>query len=256
MQGLNIKPKKIIKDLTAFICKTISNKGFDKVILGLSGGLDSTIVAFLAAKALGRDNVMGVIMPYGKLSKESTKDAKRVVDILNIRAEYIDIAPMVDAYFKKAGNSSMLRRGNKMARERMSILYDLSKKYNSIVIGTSNKTETLLGYGTIHGDCAWAMNPIGNLYKSQLRILARDLGVPRLIIDKPPTAGLWDGQTDEEELGYSYADIDNLLFHMLDKKLSSKELLKKGFDKEFISDIRKKIKNNRFKSQPPIIAKI
>jgi len=250
------KYKNLEKRLVGFIKKTVSAKGFNKVILGLSGGLDSTVVAFLSVKALGKNNVRVVIMPYGKLSDPSTKDARKIIKILGIKADYVDISPMIDAYFRNIKRPGHLRRGNKMARERMSILYDLSKNYNSIVIGASNRTETLLGYGTLHGDCAWSLNPIGSLYKTQVRVLAREIGVPSFIIDKPPTAGLWEGQTDEDELGYTYADIDNLLFSMLDKKLSDKELLKKGFDRKFITDIKKKIKNNRFKSQPPEVAKI
>ncbi|NQT95691.1 MAG: NAD+ synthase [Candidatus Omnitrophica bacterium] len=252
-----MKSREMSRKLISFIKKTVASKGFSRVILGLSGGLDSSIVAFLSVKALGKDNVIGVLMPYGRFSKKSVADAKKIARILKISTtEHVDISPMVNAYFKKEKSTCHIRRGNKMARERMSILYDLSKKHNALVIGTSNKTEALLGYGTLHGDCAWALNPIGNLYKTQLRSLAKDIGIPSFVINKPPTAGLWDGQTDEDELGYTYDDIDKLLFLIIDKRLDNKELVKKGFDKEFISDIRIRIKNNKFKLQPPMVAKI
>ncbi|MFC1807370.1 NAD+ synthase [Candidatus Omnitrophota bacterium] len=256
MESLNINPKNSIKKLTAFISNTVKSKGFEKVILGLSGGLDSSVVAYLSQKALGRENVIGVFMPYGKLSNECLRQGKKVAASLKIRSERIDISGMIEAYRLKAKDMDRVRLGNKMARERMSILYDLSKKYNALVIGTSNKTEILLGYGTMHGDVACALNPLGNLYKSQVRILARSLGVPSGIICRPPTAGLWHGQTDEDELGYTYEDIDKLLFCMIDKNLTKRDLLKKGFDEVFIRDIRERIRSNRFKSCPPVIATV
>lgn len=256
MKDFRIDPGKIVNKLTGFISKTVKSKGFGRVILGLSGGIDSTVVAYLCKRALGADNVVGVIMPYGGLSRKSVQDAKRLAGMLKIRTEYIDISPIIDTYFTKAKDADKIRRGNKMARERMSILYDLSKKYNSLVIGTSNKTEILLGYGTIYGDIACALNPIGGLYKTQLKSLARYLGIPSYITNKVPTAGLWPRQTDEDELGYRYADIDRLLFLIVEKGLSNRALLKKGMDKQFILEIRKRIRDNRFKSQLPIIAKV
>jgi len=255
MKNFDIDTKKVARELVNFISEGVSLKGFKKVMLGLSGGLDSTTVAYLAKKALGKDNVIGVLMPYGRLSQEALRDAKKIERILKIKTFHVNISPMVNAYFKKIKSADKIRRGNKMARERMSILYDLSKKHNALVIGTSNRTEILLGYGTIHGDCACAINPVGGLYKTQLRALAKSIGVPSYIIDKAPSADLWSGQTDEDELGYAYKDIDKLLFYMVDKRLIDKELLKKGFDRKFILHIRKKIRENRFKSQPPLIAK-
>ncbi|MFH1867590.1 MAG: NAD+ synthase [Candidatus Omnitrophota bacterium] len=256
MKSFHINPKVVANKLTDFISKSVKNKGFRKVVLGLSGGLDSTAVAYLSKRALGPSNVIGILMPYGKLSSASVKDAKRVAMRLKIMTNNIDISDSIDAYFKKEKSADCIRRGNKMARERMSILYDMSKKYNALVIGTSNKTEALLGYGTIHGDCAWAMNPIGALYKTQLKDLSRHLGVPSDIINKAPSAGLWDGQTDEDELGYRYEDIDRLLFFMVDKRLSDTALANKGFGRKFIIDIRKKISANRFKSEAPLVAKL
>jgi NAD+ synthase len=256
MRGLGIKPRLITKRLKSFISGTMSAKGFSKAVLGLSGGLDSAVTAYLCVAALGKDNITGIIMPYARSFSDSVYHAEKIARILKIKTELVDIRPMVDAYFKKDKSTDNLRRGNKMARERMSILYDLSRRYNALVIGTSNRTEILLGYGTIHGDCACALNPIGGLYKTQLRVLAQYLGVPSYIINKPPSAGLWHGQTDEGEIGYAYSKIDELLFFMIDKKMNDKRLIAKGFDETFIRYIRDRIRKNTFKSRPPVIAKI
>jgi NAD+ synthase len=254
MRDFNIKPRVVADKLKHFILSATSCKGFGKVILGLSGGLDSTVVAYLSVSALGRNNLIGVIMPYGRISPDSLDHAKKIARILKIKTEIIDIKPMVDAYFRIVRTSDNLRLGNKMARERMSVLYDLSQTHNALVIGTSNRTEILLGYGTVHGDCACAINPVGGLYKTQLRALAEYLGVPTYIMKKPPSAGLWHGQTDEEEIGYAYSDIDRLLFFMIDKKMKDKKLIEKGFSDVFIKDIRERISKNKFKSQLPLIA--
>jgi NAD+ synthase len=256
MEDFNIKPRVVADKLKNFILSKVSCKGFSKVVLGLSGGLDSTVVAYLSVLALGRENLIGVIMPYGRISSDSSDHAKKIARILKIKTETIDIKPMVDAYAKSVKGLDNLRLGNKMARERMSILYDLSQAYSALVIGTSNKTERILGYGTIHGDCACAVNPIGALYKTQVRELAEYLGVPSYIIKKPPSAGLWHGQTDEEEIGYTYSDIDKLLFLMIDNKVKNKKLIEEGFSEVFIKDMRYRISKNRFKSQLPVIAKI
>jgi NAD+ synthase len=256
MDNLNIRPRLVAEKLKSFISDAVLSKGFSKVILGLSGGLDSTVVAYLSVHALGSKNVIGIIMPYGRLSSQSSSHAKKIAKILKIKTDIVDIKPMVDAYFKNRKIFDNLRRGNKMARERMSVLYDLSQEYKALVIGTSNFTERLLGYGTIHGDCACAINPVGRLYKTQLRMLAGYLGVPSYIIKKPPTAGLWQGQTDEAEIGYTYKEIDRLLFFMIEKKMKDKELGSKGFDKVFIQHIRGRIRKNKFKSQLPVIAKL
>ena len=256
MKNFSIKPKAVTEKLINFISGTIRAKGFDKVVLGLSGGLDSTVVAYLSEKALGKNGLICVIMPYGRLSVKPMNDAKKIARTLKIKPKCIDISAMVDAYFRKMPISDNIRRGNKMARERMSILYDLSQKYNALVIGTSNKTEILLGYGTLHGDCACAINPLGGLYKTQLRELARYLGVPDFILTKPPSADLWQGQSDETEIGYSYSDIDRLLYFMVDRKCSEATLIRQGFSSEFIKDIKARIKKNAFKTQPPLIARL
>ena len=278
MKGFDINPGLVAGKLKGFISAAVSAKGFGKVVLGLSGGLDSTVVAYLSASALGRDNLIGIIMPYGNLSPEALDHAGKIAGRLGIKTEIIDIKPMIDAYFvvqeriagttenrsqllqsdflEKTKTSDDLRRGNKMARERMSVLYDFSQKHDALVIGTSNRTEILLGYGTIHGDCACAINPVGGLYKTQLRQLAKYLGVPSCILKKPPSAGLWRGQTDEDEIGYTYSEIDRLLFLMIDKKMNDKKLIAEGFDETFIEDIRSRIRKNKFKSRLPLVAKI
>jgi len=256
MKELKINSSRVKGKLIDFIQKSVRSSGFKRVVLGLSGGLDSSTVACLSARALGPKNVIGIIMPYKTTQKRDIIDAKKLSKTLGIQIEYIDISNMVDAYFKKIDLKDNLRRGNKMARERMSILYDHSKECNALVIGTGNKTEILLGYGTMYGDMACAINPLGELYKTQVIQLAKSLKVPASVINKPPSAGFWKGQTDENELGFKYKDIDMLLYYLIDKKYTMSQLLKKGFDVNFICSIKEKIKNNTFKSKLPKIAKL
>jgi NAD+ synthase len=163
---------------------------------------------------------------------------------------------MVDSFFSDDPEADVIRRGNKMARERMCIIYDFSSKYKTLVIGTSNKTELLLGYGTIFGDLACAINPIGDLYKSQIRQLAGYFNVPQEIVEKSPSADLWHGQTDEDELGYTYDEIDRLLYYMIDLRYSDKMLEEQNFHLSMVSDIRNRIQKSQFKRRPPIIAKL
>lgn len=244
------------KILTAFIKEELAKFGFKKAVLGLSGGLDSTVCAFLAARALGPKNVLGLIMPYGTSFGEDVRDAIGAARLLKIRHKTIDVAPMVDAYFKKYPTENRVRRGNKIARERMSILYDFSGREKALILGTSNKTELLIGYGTIHGDLASAINPMGDLYKTQVRQMARYLEVPAKIQKKLPTAGLWTGQTDEGEIGMTYAELDEILFHLVDERESKEELLAHGFPRVKIEKIMSMIKSSEFKRQLPPIAKI
>lgn len=245
-----------VKILTTFIKEELSKSGFKKGILGLSGGLDSSVCAFLAAKALGPKNVIALIMPYGRSFGGEVEDAQDVARLLKIKATVIDIAPMVDAYFKRHPTGNRVRLGNKMARERMSILYDHSAREKALILGTSNKTELLIGYGTIHGDMACAINPMGDLYKIQVRELAACLGVPKKIRRKLPTAGLWAGQTDEVEIGLTYAEIDQVLYYLVDERESKDEVIARGFRKAHVEKILSLIKNSEFKRQMPPIAKI
>jgi NAD+ synthase len=245
-----------VKILTTFIREELAKAGFTKGVLGLSGGLDSSVCAFLAAKALGPKNVLGLMMPYGRKFGGDMDDARDVAGALKIRSRVIDIAPMVDAYFAAQPSEDRVRKGNKMARERMSILYDFSARDKALILGTSNKTELLLGYGTIHGDMACGVNPLGDLYKTQVRQLAAELGVPEKIRTKLPTAGLWEGQTDEDELGMTYAEIDRILYALVDDRESRAQVIARGFKKENVDAILARIKASEFKRQMPPIAKI
>lgn len=244
------------KLLTKFIREELAKFNFANGILGLSGGLDSTVSAFLTARALGPDHVIGLMMPYGTTFSQDKDDAAEVIKLLGIRTHTIDISPSVDAYYDAHPTAEHMLKGNKMARERMSVLYDFSEREKALIIGTSNKTELLLGYGTLHGDMACAINPIGDLYKTQVRALGHHLGVPEQILKKAPTAGLWDGQTDEEELGLTYSEIDKILFQLVDLRQSRTEVLAAGFDPGKTDKLIRMIKNSEFKRGMPPIAKI
>lgn len=244
------------KILTKFIKEELAKFDFSRGLLGLSGGLDSTVCAFLASKALGPENVLALILPYGDTFGGSTDDAEEVVRILGIGSRVINIAPMVNVYFKDHPSDNKILIGNKMARERMSILYDYSARERALILGTSNKTELLLGYGTIHGDMACAINPLGDLYKTQIRELAKYLGVPEQIQKKAPTAGLWEGQTDEDELGLTYEKVDKLLYQMVDKRQTAEDAIALGFEKEMVERVISLIKKSEFKRKLPPIAKL
>jgi NAD+ synthase len=244
------------KLLVRFIRDEIGRGGFTKAVLGLSGGLDSAVCAALAARALGPKNVLGLIMPCGTGFTEDVRDAESLARRLGVRHETIDIAPQIDAYFSAHPTRDRVRRGNKMARERMAILYDRSAAEGALVLGTSNKTELLIGYGTIHGDTACAINPMGDLYKTQVRVLGRHLRLPAGILKKIPTAGLWPGQTDEGEIGLSYAELDAVLYELVDERRSAKEVIDLGFKKEEVEKIQALIVNSEFKRKMPPIAKI
>jgi len=244
------------KLLTNFIKEELTKFHFEKALLGLSGGLDSSVTAFLCARAMGSKNVLALIMPYGESFKKDVSHAENVVKILGINAKTINIKPMIDAYFSKYPTNNKILKGNKMARERMSILYDFSSREKAMVIGTSNKTELLLGYGTIHGDMASGINPIGDLYKTQVRELGKHLGIPGEILNKTPSAGFWPGQTDEEEIGIDYEKIDQILIQMVDLRKQKKDLLSMGFSENILNKIIEMIKNSEFKRKLPPIPKI
>ncbi|GFP20996.1 NAD+ synthase [Candidatus Hakubella thermalkaliphila] len=242
--------------LTDFVRSETHRVGFDRVVVGLSGGVDSSLSTFVAVEALSKENVIALLMPYETSRKESTDDARMVVNLLGIDSKVIDITPMVDAYFGMFPEADERRRGNKMARERMSILYDHSAALGALVLGTSNKTELLLGYGTIYGDMASAINPLGDLYKTQIRQVARAFGVPEKIIAKAPTADLWMDQTDEKELGFTYEDVDKLLYLMVDKRYDRESLVEVGFQKEFVNRVYQMVQRSHYKRRPPLIAKL
>ncbi len=242
--------------LIQFIKDELNNAGFTKAVIGLSGGIDSAVSTYLAVEALGAKNVLVVMMPYKTSSPESKADAEIIVKDLGIRSTLVDITSMVEPLFESQKISDNLRKGNIMARQRMIVLYDLSQKEQSLVIGTSNKTESMLGYGTLYGDMACAINPLGDLYKTHIWDLAEELGISKKIIQKKPTADLWQGQTDESELGFSYREADRLLYFMVDERRTDEELEGLGFAKSFILNVRRKIQINQFKRRPPVVAKI
>jgi NAD+ synthase len=240
--------------LTGFLRDGTTNAGFSKAVLGLSGGIDSAAVAFLAAEAMGPENVLAVLLPYKTSNPKSASDAMLVVKQLGIRHETVDITPMVEPLFD--ASMDPLRKGNIMARERMIVLYDRSARESALVFGTSNKTEILLGYGTQFGDTACALNPLGDLYKTQVWQLGEALGVPRAIVEKKPSADLWEGQTDEQELGFSYHTADRLLYAMIDEQRTDEDLASRGFEPHLIEKVRRMVRRNQYKRVPPVIAKL
>lgn len=245
------------KILTGFIANEARKAGFERVVVGLSGGVDSALSACLAAEALGPANVHALLMPYKSSSPESAEHAGLLVQALGIPSLTMDITPMVDAYFARFPDADQMRRGNKMARERMTILFDHSARLGALVLGTSNKTELLLGYGTLHGDMASALNPLGDLYKTQVRALARHVGVPAVIIEKQPSADLWVGQTDEAELGFTYEAVDRLLYLLVDRRYEPGELAaEEGIDPEFVRAVAHRIQSSQYKRSLPVIGKI
>ncbi len=256
MGRIPTNPALLQRILTAFIANEVHKVGMERVVVGLSGGVDSALSAFLATKALEPEHVLALKMPYKTSSKESLEHADLVIAATGIQSLAVDISPQIDAYFARFPEADNLRRGNKMARERMTILYDHSARWQALVLGTSNKTELLLGYGTLHGDMASAVNPLGDLYKTQVWALAEFVGVPRPIVEKQPSADLWAGQTDEAELGFSYREIDELLYLMVDQRYSREELCAEGFAAVFIDQISHRIMNSQYKRRLPVIAKV
>lgn len=242
--------------LEGFLKTEVERTGLRRVVVGLSGGIDSTLAAYLAARALGRSGVVGVLMPYRTSSPSSVTDAEAVVGALGIVAERFEISELVDMFAAKAGKIGPRRLGNVMARVRMLVLYDRSVEHDALVLGTSNKTELLLGYGTIHGDLASALNPLGDLYKTQVRDLSRALGVPRTILDKAPSADLWPDQTDEADLGVTYDEVDRILALLVDARVSTETIIARGFRRATVLRVRHRIMSSQFKRRLPLIAKV
>lgn len=242
--------------LLAFIRNEISKFGFRSAVFGLSGGVDSAVVCELAARALGPENVLAVLMPYRTSSPESVHHALMMVEKTDVQSEEVDISSAADAFFKAVPGAGKLRMGNIMSRTRMLYLYDISARDARLVVGTSNKTELLLGYGTLFGDMASAVNPIGDLYKTQLWGLARHLGLPEEIVAKAPSADLWEGQSDEEDLGFGYEEVDLLLYLMLEKRMAKTAILEEGIEEQFYDKVRKMVVRNQYKRMMPVIAKV
>lgn len=242
--------------LTGFIRSEVTRTGFKRAVMGLSGGIDSAVCCYLAAEALGRENVLALRLPYKTSSPDSLTHAQLIIDELGIHSKTIDITPMVDPYLDANPQMDKIRRGNVMARARMIVWYDHSAEFKGLVLGTSNKTEILLGYTTHYGDNASAINPNGDLYKTQLRQLAKAIGVPQVIQEKTPSADLWAGQTTEGELGFTYEEVDSLLYLLVDRRYSPEECVAAGFKRDFVDTVRERVRRNQFKRMPPLIAKV
>jgi len=256
MENLEINTSLAHSILTGFIRSETQRAGFNKVVLGLSGGIDSALSCYLAAEALGSENVLAVRMPYKTSSQESLDHAQLVIDALGVQSLTLPITDMADGLISKWPEMNSLRKGNIMARCRMIALFDQSVVINGLVVGTGNKTEILLGYTTLFGDSACAFNPLGDLYKTQVRQLSRDLGIPEVIIGKAPTADLWSGQTDEGELGFTYAEVDRLLYLLVDERFTPQECVEAGFDQKFVETVVARVRRFHFKRVMPPIAKL
>lgn len=256
MKNIDINTDLAAEIISGFIHSVSTRVGFTKAVLGVSGGIDSALSCFLAARALGGENVLAVRMPYKTSSQESYDHAQLVIDATGAQSMTIPITDMADGLISQFPDMSKLRMGNIMARCRMIVLYDRSVDFNGLVVGTGNKTELLLGYSTVFGDSACAYNPIGDLYKTQVRQLSRALSVPDVVIDKAPTADLWAGQTDEAELGFTYAEVDKLLYLLVDERFTPDECMEAGFSREFVETVVKRVQRTHYKRVMPPIAKI
>jgi len=244
------------KILTGFIKDEIAKTGMKRAVLGLSGGIDSALSAYLSAEALGAENVLAVRMPYKTSSADSLSDADLVIQALGIASITVPITDMADPLFAQFPDMSNGRKGNIMARLRMTVLYDQSVAWGGLVMGTSNKTEILLGYSTIYGDSGVALQPIGDLYKTQVRQLSASLDMPLSVLTKAPSADLWVGQTDEGELGFSYADVDQVLLLLVDERYTLDEVVAEGFARPFVEGVWRRVKVNHYKRTMPNIAKV
>jgi NAD+ synthase len=242
--------------LTGFIKSEITRTGFSRAVVNLSGGIDSALSCVLAAEALGPENVLAIRLPYKSSSPDSLDHAQLVIDATGVNAMTLEITEMVDPLIARFPEMNAVRKGNIMARMRMIVLYDQTVAFNGLAVGTGNKTEILLGYTTLFGDAACAINPNGDLYKTQVRQLARAVGVPDAIIDKPPSADLWVGQTDEGELGYTYAEVDKLLYLLVDERYTPEECIEAGFASAFVRAVVERVRRNQFKRVLPPVAKL
>ncbi len=236
-----------------FIRQTLAASGQDGLVVGLSGGIDSAVSAALAVRAVGADRVHGLCLPYRTSNPDSLADAQTVAAAIGMRAEVFEITPTVDAFLaaRPDADADAVRRGNVMARVRMITLFDASQARRALVLGTGNRTEWLLGYTTLHGDEACGLNPVAQLYKTEIRLLARYLELPGVVLTKAPSADLWQGQSDEEELGFSYADADRLLHHLVDERLEPRQLAALGFAPALVEKVAGRMRSQAFKRRQP-----
>jgi NAD+ synthase len=242
--------------LTGFIQSEITRAGYSRAVVNLSGGLDSSLSCYLTVEALGADNVLALCLPYKSSTPDSAEHARLVIDALGVQDLTIPITDMADGLIDLYPDMDRVRRGNIMARMRMIVLYDQSQAFQALPVGTGNKTEILLGYTTLYGDSACAINPLGDLYKTQVRQLAKAIGVPQVILDKPPTADLWLGQTDEGELGFTYEEVDQLLYLLVDQRYRPEDCVEAGFAESFVRLVMEKVRRNQFKRLMPPVAKL
>lgn len=256
LHRLDINTTLAEKIITGFIRDQIEKAGARGAVLGLSGGIDSALSAYLSARALGAENVLVVRMPYRTSSSASLTDAAEIIEDLGLPSLTVPITDMVDPLIAQFPDMDNVRKGNIMARARMIVLYDQSAARGLLPMGTSNKTEFLLGYSTIYGDSGVALQPIADLYKHQVRQLSEALGVPRSVIDKPPSADLWEGQTDEDELGFTYNSVDQVLYLLVDERYTVDEVVGEGFERGFVEKVWRRVKMNHFKRTMPNIAKV
>jgi NAD+ synthase len=253
---LTIDAESVRHLLIEFIRDEVAKAGFSRAVVNLSGGLDSSVSCTLAAQALGAENVLALRLPYKTSSPDSLEHAQLVIETLGVQSLTIPITEMAEPLIQRFAEMSRIRRGNITARMRMIVLYDQSAAFNGLAMGTGNKTEILLGYTTLYGDSACAINPLGDLYKTQLRQLARELGIPDAILGKPPSADLWHGQTDEGELGFTYDDVDQLLHLLVDQRYKPEECVQMGFQEGFIRSVMDRVRRNHYKRVMPPIARL
>ena len=237
-----------------FIRDTLARSGLRNLVVGLSGGIDSAVAAGLAVRALGADRVAGLMLPYATSSPDSLADAKGVAEALGMEVSKVEISSMVDAFLAAHPDATALRRGNIMARCRMVVLYDRSAQMGALVLGTGNRTEALLGYTTLYGDNACGLNPVGQLYKTEVRLLAEWLDLPRVVLDKVPSADLWQGQADEDELGFTYAEADAILHALVDEGLGADRVAAMGHAPELVERVAARMAAMAFKRTLPPVA--
>ncbi len=248
-----VEPAAAAAGCEEFLRAVVTQSGLGGVVVGLSGGIDSAVSMALAVRALGADRVHAIRMPYRTSSQASLDDAEAVARSLGVVAETFEISNLVDAFLADRPDADPVRRGNVMARARMIVLFDASQALGRLVLGTGNRTEWLLGYTTLHGDEACGLNPLGQLYKTEIRLLADHLDLPAVVLDKAPSADLWEGQSDEDELGFTYAEADRLLHHLVDEGLEARQLAALGFPAALVEKVSTRMRSQRFKRVPTAV---
>ncbi len=242
-----VAPADAVARAGAFVAQTVATAGARGVVVGLSGGVDSAVSAALAVAGLGRERVRGLLLPYRTSAPASRDDARTFAEALGIGTELIEITPVVDAFLRERPDADAIRAGNVMARVRMLALYDTSRRDGTLVLGTGNRSEWLLGYTTRHGDAACDLNPVGQLYKTEVRLLGAHLALPPAVLAKRPSADLWTGQFDEDELGFTYAEADRVLHHLVDERLARRQLAALGFAAPLVEAVTARVRAMAFK---------